>query len=254
MTDGEGVRRSQSLARAYRAAWMLTAGAAVSAGLVAALFFEVPVSPVGVFIGGATLSVALVLPFAEQPSRRPMRWVELALAGGVAAVAVQGLATWIGWWTVLVLVVLAGGSPWVTAALPGLTARPSADVGAAAEPARTTAPSARTPEVAAGPVDMSLYEVLLEEVETEPADDPADESHPELRALDVEQLCRRWLGSFARLREAPTPELVLAVTRERDAMLRELTRRDPDGVAAWLADGPRATGDPRRYLRRTQDG
>jgi hypothetical protein len=232
--------------------WMLAAGTVVGTGIVAVIFARSSVSPAGVFIGAATLSVALVLPFAEEPAKRPMRWVELPLAAGVGAVAVQGLATWFGWWTVLVVAVLAGTSPWVTTALPDLRARWEA--GDPVPPA-SAPPTAGTTGPAADPVDMSLFEVLLEEVKQEPDAAPGAADDPGLRELDVELLCRRWLGSSARLREAPTAELVLAVTREREDLLRELTRRDPEGVAAWLADGPRAGGDPRRYLRRrTQDG
>jgi hypothetical protein len=231
---------------------MLAAGTVVGTGIFAVMFSRSSVSPAGVFVGAATLSVALVLPFAEEPAKRPMRWVELPLAAGVGAVAVQGLATWIGWWTVLVVAVLAGTAPWVTTALPGLWAQ--WETGASV-PASAAKPSAGAGRPAAGPVDMSLFEVLLEEVEDEPDAGADDADALGLGELDVDQLCRRWRGSSARLREASTTDLVLAVTRERDELLRELTRRDPAGVAAWLADGPRAGGDPRRYLRRhTQDG
>jgi hypothetical protein len=251
MTEGE--RGGRGISRAHRVGWMLAAACLVGAGIVGVLFSESTVSPAGVFVGAATLSVAMVLPFAEEPISRPMRWVELALGAGVGAVGVQGWATWVGWWALLVVAVLAATSPWAVAALPGLRAR--WETGTTPVPAATAVPPTGTPGPVAGPVDMSLYEVLLEEVEAEGDDGPGDEGDPGLRSLDVEQLCRRWLNSFARLRAAPTPEQVLAVTRERDELLRELTRRDPEGVAAWLAAGPRATGDPRRYLRRrTQDG
>jgi hypothetical protein len=52
---------------------MLAAGTVVGTGIFAVMFSRSSVSPAGVFVGAATLSVALVLPFAEEPAKRPMR-------------------------------------------------------------------------------------------------------------------------------------------------------------------------------------
>lgn len=252
MTEPAGPTRGRAWAAALRTGWGLAAGGAGGTGIVAALFLPTPVSPAGVFIGGAALAVAMTLPFAEQPSARPWRWLELALVAGVAAVALQGLTTWIGWSILPLVGLLAATCPWIVEAVLRLWDR-------ASPAARWTGPAAAVrPSVTtgAGP-DMSLFEVMLEEAGPLPGvgeDEPEAPDDPTLHTLDVDQLCRLWLGSFARLREARTSELVLAVTRERDNLLRELARRDPEGVAAWLADRPRATGDPRRYLRRTQGG
>lgn len=236
----------------HRTGWVMAAGGVLGAGVVAALFLPMPVSPLGVFVGGATLAVAMTLPFAEHPGVRPSRWFEVALAAGVVAVALQGLATWIGWATLPLVGLLAATCPWLVDGLVRSWHR-TPSVPEESEPVPKMRPGVAT---GAGP-DMSLFEVMLEEVGSQP--DPAtnaseEPDDPTLHTLDVDQLCRLWLGSFARLREAPTSDLVLAVTRERADLLRELTRRDPEGVAAWLADRPRATGDPRRYLRRTQGG
>lgn len=226
--DASGVRGGRAWDGPHRVVWRAVTGVVAGTGVLATLFEPELVSRVGVFLVGAALALAVVFPFAEDPWRRPRRWVELALGGGVAAMALQGLAAWLGWWTLVVVVLLAGASPWTTAAVVRLQAR-------------------RTP-------DMSPFEGMLEEVAADEGAPDHEEGDARLRALDVDQLCLRWVRSLPRLQEASSPEAALSVARERAALLRELTRRDPEGVAAWLADGPLTTGDPRRYLRRTQDG
>ena len=228
--DASGVRGRRGWAGVHRVVWLAATCAVAGAGVVATLFEPGLVSRVGVFLVGAALPLALVFPFAEHPWRRPRRWVELALVGGVAALALEGLAAWLGWWTLVVIVLLAGTAPWTTAGVARLRAR--------------------------GAPDMSPFEAMLEAV-ADGADDGApdpEQVDASLRVLDVEQLCLRWVRSLARLRAASSAEAALSVARERAALLRELTRRDPEGVTAWLADGPLPTGDPRRYLRRTPDG
>lgn len=243
-------------AGAHRLLWWMAVGTVTVTGVVAGLFKPGLVPHAGMFIGGAALALALVLPFAEDPWKRPRSWLELAFGGGVAAVALQGLASWLEWWTLVVLVLLVGTSPWV---LDGLGARRlRAQPGHPHDTSSVAAPTFTrvAPRPAPQTPDLSLFEVLLEEVQPEPDSARPDDTDgdPGLRLLDIEQLCGRWQRSFARLQQASSPALVLAVAWEREELLSELTRRDPDGVASWLADGPRVTGDPRRYLRRTQEG
>ncbi|MEU8225697.1 hypothetical protein [Kribbella sp. NPDC048915] len=76
----------------------------------------------------------------------------------------------------------------------------------------------------------------------------ADEPLTELDALDDEALCLAWRRSYRRLEAARTPAERLVVVEQRQRYLDELDRRSPDGLAAWLAAGARASGNPLPYL------
>jgi hypothetical protein len=73
---------------------------------------------------------------------------------------------------------------------------------------------------------------------------------PELSALDVEALCLAWRRSFLVLEAARSAAERLAVVDQRQKYLDELHRRSPDGLAAWLAAGARASGNPLPYVVR----
>lgn len=45
-----------------------------------------------------------------------------------------------------------------------------------------------------------------------------------------------------------SPETHLRVVQQRQLYLDELERRNPAGLAAWLASGARAAGDPTRFI------
>ena len=67
-----------------------------------------------------------------------------------------------------------------------------------------------------------------------------------LRELTDEQLCRRWRASCKAAQLSGVQRLE-AVT-ERQMCLDELERRNAGALAAWLASGPSAWGDPLPYL------
>ncbi|MET9270645.1 hypothetical protein [Kribbella sp. NPDC003557] len=77
---------------------------------------------------------------------------------------------------------------------------------------------------------------------------PAVDPVVELDSLDDEALCLAWRRSFRRLEAAVTMAERLAVVAQRQRYLDELDRRSPDGVAAWLAAGARASGNPLPYV------
>lgn len=70
-----------------------------------------------------------------------------------------------------------------------------------------------------------------------------------LAEMTTDQLCRAWRRSWLdvldRVRD-PSPWGQLAELRR--GYLEELARRDPGGVARWLASGARAGGDPSKFL------
>jgi hypothetical protein len=80
------------------------------------------------------------------------------------------------------------------------------------------------------------------------AADPARE----LSSLDDEALCLAWRRSFRRLETAHSAAERLCIVEQRQRYLDELQRRSPQGLAAWLASGARASGNPLPYVDKTR--
>ena len=74
-------------------------------------------------------------------------------------------------------------------------------------------------------------------------------SRPPACAASTEELCGRWVASYAALEACLDPRLHLELTGLRRACLDELERRDPVGFARWLADGPLPGSDPAGYVQ-----
>jgi len=70
----------------------------------------------------------------------------------------------------------------------------------------------------------------------------------DIGSLDDVSLCLAWRRSFVLLEAAQTPEERMAVVEQREQCLDELQRRCPEGVAAWLSSGARASGNPLPFL------
>lgn len=79
-------------------------------------------------------------------------------------------------------------------------------------------------------------------------DEPSAEPTSQLGLLDDEALCLAWRRSFVRLEAARSAAERLAVVEQRERYLDELQRRHPHGLAAWLASGARASGNPLPYV------
>jgi hypothetical protein len=83
---------------------------------------------------------------------------------------------------------------------------------------------------------------------TSPADGPADAPERELSSLADVELCLIWRQSFLLLETARTAAERQSVVELRQLYLDELHRRSPEGFAAWLASGARASGNPFPYV------
>ena len=70
-----------------------------------------------------------------------------------------------------------------------------------------------------------------------------------INLLDDATLCLRWRESLFDMKAAASGHDFVRIVEQRRRYLDELQRRSPDGFSAWLASGPRATGDPMRFLR-----
>lgn len=76
------------------------------------------------------------------------------------------------------------------------------------------------------------------------ADRPA--SKPE--AMSDADLCREWRKSYVMLQQSGSVAAQLLVVQQRQRYLDELERRNASGLSGWLSSGPRAAGDPSRYI------
>jgi hypothetical protein len=71
-----------------------------------------------------------------------------------------------------------------------------------------------------------------------------------LRDLDDAALCLAWRRSYVQLQQTTSASARIRHVQQRQLLLDELERRDPAGLAAWLASGCRAAGNPLPYLAR----
>ena len=68
-----------------------------------------------------------------------------------------------------------------------------------------------------------------------------------IAAASSKQLCALWLQSGQEIRRPYLPSTLCSYAELRQAILDELTARDPDGVSRWLGDQPDRR-DLRSYL------
>jgi hypothetical protein len=80
------------------------------------------------------------------------------------------------------------------------------------------------------------------------ADGPAAAPERALSSLADVELCLVWRQSFLLLETARTAAERQSVVEQRQLYLDELHRRSPEGFAAWLASGARASGNPFPYV------
>lgn len=72
---------------------------------------------------------------------------------------------------------------------------------------------------------------------------------PPVGGLSTPALGEEWVRSTALLDARLDPVVRRAVVARREELLDELERRDPAGVARWLAGGPEAASDPAEHVR-----
>jgi hypothetical protein len=152
------------------------------------------------------------------------RIVRVTLAAGLIAPAVVGLIAVFKFAGVLVVLILAATTPAVTSLVQAR--RHAQGDPPVAQPESATH---RDPATSLG-------------------DDPVPLLARELRSLDDEALCLAWRRSFRLLEASRSAAERLSVVEQRQQYLDELHRRSPQGLAAWLASGARASGNPLPYV------
>jgi hypothetical protein len=225
--------------KAYRVIWLFFCGILGALGVFVAFTWSlsavISLSICGSVTGGVVVMILLDANGNRPPRERRRIIVRSSILGGIGTLAVVGMGAMVGGPTVLLLLAItAGGSPYALeycrhwlrdhGHLPSPSLRP-----AHADPAERSAGSA------AAPISW-----------TEPSRPSAPRVAPALLSDDA--LCQAWRASFSALQSARSPAQRLWVVDERRAYLEELESRNARGIAAWLASGARAAGDPSRYV------
>ena len=215
----------------YRDAWVLTVAVTTTVGIWAALMTWPLLE---VLLGFVLLAVSAAGMYAAvQINSAPVSLgtsLAVGAAIGAGAIGAAGLALLIGGVAVLVVLGAAASCPVVVCWLQHLLLGGRHAPDAAQSPRATDTNPGRPPD-SASPLAV------------------ADAEPPVDVTLDDAALCRAWRRSFGALHRARSlPELV-HVVNARQAYLDELERRNPTGLAAWLASGPHAASDPSRYIR-----
>ncbi|MET9272974.1 hypothetical protein [Kribbella sp. NPDC003557] len=222
--------------RIYRAGWLSLCGIVGVLGLIVAFTWSLTVMIMVLVCAVLTgWGVAVVALDPEDTTRLPRdkRRIAARSAGltGAGALAFIGIGTLLGAPTaVLLLVAMAGGSPYVISHCVHWLR----EHGHLSEPAPQPTPPS--------PGDRSSLSIPARERNDLPAP-PVVAS-----ALTDDDLCLAWRASFSALQRAGSPAQRLRIIEERRTYLDEIERRNAHGLAAWLASGPRAAGDPTRYV------
>ncbi|WP_410790600.1 hypothetical protein [Kribbella sp. C-35] len=227
--------------KVYRVFWLFFCGVLGALGAAMAFTWSltnaIMLLILAALIGAVVAMVALADP--DGPSRRPRDRRRIvatrtaATAGGT--VSFIGLGNLVGAATaVLLLAVVICGSPYVIR----YSVRWLSEHGHLA----SSSPQPPQPDRADDSTMLAIAAILG----TDPDQEPKPHVAPD--ALSDEALCVAWRASFSALQRAGTPALRLRIVEERRAYLDEIERRTAHGMAAWLASGPRAAGDPSRFV------
>ncbi|TCN32915.1 hypothetical protein EV644_12343 [Kribbella orskensis] len=226
--------------RAYRIFWLFFCGVLGALGTVAACTWSLSTVMLLFICASLTGGVAaMVVLDPDRETRLPRdsrRIVAVSsILAGAGTMAFIGVGTLVGGpMAVLLLAITAAGSPYTIdyclrwlrehGHLPSPSPQPNPP-----DPAERSAGSA--------PAPTSWIE-------------PGEEAKPHVSpaSLSDDALCLAWRASFSALQRAGSPAQRLWIVDERRAYLEELENRNARGIAAWLASGARAAGDPSRFV------
>jgi hypothetical protein len=181
----------------------------------------------GVLVALSATAAGTAVWSGDDGRRAARRIARVALVAGLVGPAAIGLIAAFEFAGVLIVLIFAVTNPALTSRIRARWFAPGERLDQQEEPALDRLPAAR---------DRSAV------------NPPADEPMPDLSRLDDEALCLVWRRSFLRLETARSAVERLAVVEQRQKYLDELQRRSPEGLAAWLAAGARASGNPLPYV------
>lgn len=224
-TRSRGAGRNDRGSSRGRTAWLWCVHLATATGLACAFVSWDTVTVVLCLVLVTTVSGVIAASLWSEDGRSAVpRILRAAFSGGLVIPAAVGLIAVLKLAGVLLVLALALTAPPVSAYF---HARRDAKGGLPGTEPEPPAPRMHAPTLVGGPT-------------AEPV--------AELHSLDDEALCLAWRRSFRWLEAASTAAERLLVVEQRQRYLDELDRRSPDGLAAWLAAGARASGNPLPYV------
>lgn len=224
----------------YRDVWVTFTAVVATIGVcIAFLTWEVA-GVLGAFIAGAVMGGAMTAALAPESLPRPWRRAAVGAGlSGVGVVALAGLVVVLEAGALVVGFATALSSPPVVAALRG----------------RFGTKASKPHHEPADPEEHSRADRPLDDLEEADwaAPDPSatvEQSLPTApQDLDDDALCWAWRRSYVVLQRSRSEATRLHVVEVRQTYLDELERRNAMGLAAWLASGARAAGNPSRFIQ-----
>lgn len=226
----------------YRYVWLSVAGGLAAVGLIAALLAWPAVAVLTFLLLATVVASATASMTSEQGQGLPWRSaVRTGASSAAVLVGAGGLIDLLGNWGVVLVLTTAAVCPRAVAWGIRLTAAPREEGAAPATP-------------------TSRVDAWLSGAQVEPTGDPgtptpgfpASVDRPwmvrPVAGMDDETLCLAWRSSYVALERSLSQARDLEIVQRRQELLDELERRSARGFSAWLASGPRAAGDPSRYL------
>ncbi len=218
----------------YRDVWVTLTAVTATVGVCIAVLTWSVAGVTGAFIAGGVMGGAMTAALAPEDLSRPWRRAALgALASGVGVVSVAGLVVVLrAGALVLLLAATLSAPPLVRLLRERLAAK------------RPKPPAEQETETVERPLDDLVGDnwPAPDRVTIELSLPMAPES------LDDDALCWAWRRSYVVLQHTRTSATRLHVVQVRQAYLDELERRNAMGLAAWLASGARAAGNPSRFI------
>ena len=227
--------------KAYRVSWFFFCGVLGALGAFVAVTWSLS-TVIALFICGCVTGsvVAMIVLDPKDETRLPRDSRRIvaksSILAGAGTVGFSGVVAMVGGSTaVLLLAVTAGGSPYAIDYCVGRLRDRGHLSNPVSRPARPD-PAERWSGSVVAPIPW-----------TEPS--RPSEPHVAPAALSDDALCLAWRASFSALQGARSPVERLLVVDERRAYLDEFENRNARGMAAWLASGARAAGDPSRFVQ-----
>lgn len=218
----------------YRDVWVTLTAIVVTVGVCIAVLTWSFAGVLGAFIAGAVMGGAMTAALSPEDLTRPWRRAALgALGAGVGIVAIAGLVAVLKGAALVVALAVAVSAPPLVSLLRGKLQ--------AKKPATPATPEQQPAERPLDDLDGTEW----------PGPDSAavEVSLPMApESLDDDALCWAWRRSYVVLQRTHSAATRLHVVQVRQAYLDELERRNEKGMAAWLASGARAAGNPSRFL------
>ena len=228
-----GDHRRRRFSWNYRAGWSVCASTLIAVGLACALATGSWPTLIAAILTVAFFVVvigATALPNEGLRAMANLTWRGL-LVGTVLAAA-TGLTVVLGTLGLLLVVLLSGTAPGLPAGVRRGWKSVTQHRDAEAVDQQAERPGRVVQEVVSEPTLLDRTPWLPEALDS----------------LDDVSLCLAWRSSFLLLEAAASVEDRVAIIEHRQRYLDELQRRNPQGVAAWLSSGARASGNPLPYL------